>query len=329
MISAIHLEEGNTIGCHLAICVHLLSKILDKGTWDVEVRCRDGFGTVGCTRVAWGRRVNSIRIGRENSLGWLGAGYRFGRFAILVHVPTDHVRTGCKLPGVYSSATILVCGGAQYGAFNDMNTSVPAQSSCGRIKATAKNPVWEMEDMPVGRIMANLLPDGRILVAGSNTHAYYNFSTKFPTELKMEAFSPKYLSPWYKMMRPTIEELPEKINYGDTFFFLNGNINYGDTFDIDVTGVLPMVFGYPETRVFGSTGRKCCTTGVLYGLCCKGWCTKRGKIDSPFTLLLTIVVAFGGRGVWWWWVSMLMGLQSWMSSLVEVNGGVLVELVGE
>nr|GFD24122.1 aldehyde oxidase GLOX [Tanacetum cinerariifolium] len=49
-------------------------------------------------------------------------------------------------------------------------------------------------------------------------------------------FSPKYLSPWYKMMRPTIEELPEKINYGDTF-------------DIDVTGVLPMLFGYPEVNI--------------------------------------------------------------------------------
>nr|GEV75285.1 hypothetical protein [Tanacetum cinerariifolium] len=41
------------------------------------------------------------------------------------------------------------------------------------------------------------------------------------------------------------------------------------------------------------------------------------------------VVAFGGRRVRWWWVSVLMGLQSWMSSLVEVNGGVVVELVGE
>nr|GEX73356.1 retrovirus-related Pol polyprotein from transposon TNT 1-94 [Tanacetum cinerariifolium] len=34
-------------------------EISDKGTWDVEVRCRDGFGTVGCTGVSWGRRVNS------------------------------------------------------------------------------------------------------------------------------------------------------------------------------------------------------------------------------------------------------------------------------
>ncbi|GKB26182.1 hypothetical protein Tco_0865583, partial [Tanacetum coccineum] len=42
---------------------------------------------------------------------------------------------------------------------------------------------------------------------------------------------------------------------------------------------------------------------------------------------LTMVAAFGGRGVWWW-VSMLMGLQSWMSSLVEEDGDVVVELVG-
>nr|GEY38453.1 retrovirus-related Pol polyprotein from transposon TNT 1-94 [Tanacetum cinerariifolium] len=29
---------------------------LDKGTWDVKVRCGKGFGTVGCTRLSWGRR---------------------------------------------------------------------------------------------------------------------------------------------------------------------------------------------------------------------------------------------------------------------------------
>ncbi|GJT32270.1 retrovirus-related pol polyprotein from transposon TNT 1-94 [Tanacetum coccineum] len=39
---------------------------------------------------------------------------------------------------------------------------------------------------------------------------------------------------------------------------------------------------------------------------------------------LTMVVAFGDRGVWWWWVSVLMGLQSWMGSFVEEDGGVVV-----
>lgn len=40
---------------------------------------------------------------------------------------------------------------------------------------------------------ANLLIDGRILVAGSNTHQYYTFNSEFPTELRVEAFSPPYL----------------------------------------------------------------------------------------------------------------------------------------
>jgi hypothetical protein len=37
---------------------------------------------------------------------------------------------------------------------------------------------------------ANLLPDGRILVAGSNTHQFYTFTQPFPTELRIEAYSP-------------------------------------------------------------------------------------------------------------------------------------------
>lgn len=40
---------------------------------------------------------------------------------------------------------------------------------------------------------ANLLVDGRILVAGSNTHQYYTFNSEFPTELRIDAFSPPYL----------------------------------------------------------------------------------------------------------------------------------------
>lgn len=40
---------------------------------------------------------------------------------------------------------------------------------------------------------ANLLVDGKILVAGSNTHQYYTFNSEFPTELRVEAFSPPYL----------------------------------------------------------------------------------------------------------------------------------------
>lgn len=40
---------------------------------------------------------------------------------------------------------------------------------------------------------ANLLSDGRILIAGSNPHQFYTFTGAFPTELRVEAFYPPYL----------------------------------------------------------------------------------------------------------------------------------------
>ncbi|TKY75191.1 Galactose oxidase [Spatholobus suberectus] len=52
---------------------------------------------------------------------------------------------------------------------------------------------------------AVLLRDGRVLVAGSNPHQYYNFTgVLFPTELRLEAFSPWYLEPGFSIVRPTI-----------------------------------------------------------------------------------------------------------------------------
>ncbi|KAL4578168.1 hypothetical protein LXL04_014287 [Taraxacum kok-saghyz] len=205
------------------------------------------------------------------------------RFPQLVGGPRNYPSAGSSvmlaLKGDYSTATVVVCGGAQYGAFHDWRTNATARQSCGRIVATGEDPVWEMEAMPVGRIMgdmvvlptgdvlivngaeagsqgfelaskpclypvlyrpdepmglrfvtlnpgsvprmyhstANLLPDGRVLIAGSNPHYFYNFTGEFPTELSIEAFSPEYLSPERASTRPTIVELPERIQYGGGF----------------------------------------------------------------------------------------------------------------
>lgn len=60
---------------------------------------------------------------------------------------------------------------------------------------------------------ANLLPDARILVAGSNTHQFYTFTGAFPTELRIEAFSPPYLGG----ARPTLSGVPGALGYGKAF----------------------------------------------------------------------------------------------------------------
>ncbi|KAG1339278.1 aldehyde oxidase GLOX [Cocos nucifera] len=179
----------------------------------------------------------------------------------------------------YASAEVVVCGGAQYGAFLHRDIDMPAGVTCGRLVATDTDPVWAMEEMPFQRIMgdmvmlptgevliingaqagsqgfdlasrpclnpvlyrpnepdglrfmtltpteiprmyhstANLLPDGRVLVAGSNPHYFYRFAGEFPTELRVEAFSPEYLSPDKASLRPGIEAAPEKVGYGEEF----------------------------------------------------------------------------------------------------------------
>ncbi|KAF3446418.1 hypothetical protein FNV43_RR11597 [Rhamnella rubrinervis] len=52
---------------------------------------------------------------------------------------------------------------------------------------------------------AMVLPDGKILVAGSNTNYYYKFKdVKYPTELRVEKFYPPYFDPLLDSDRPCI-----------------------------------------------------------------------------------------------------------------------------
>ena len=61
------------------------------------------------------------------------------------------------------------------------------------------------------------LPDGTILVAGSNTNTNYIYTTTFPTELRIEAFSPEYLGPDRANLHPRITTALDVISYGSSF----------------------------------------------------------------------------------------------------------------
>ncbi|KAL0447076.1 UNVERIFIED_CONTAM: Aldehyde oxidase GLOX1 [Sesamum latifolium] len=182
---------------------------------------------------------------------------------------------------------VMVCGGARGGAYRKAidGLYVAASKSCGRIRVTDQDPKWEMEDMPMGRVMpdmlllptgdviilngaangtagwecainpvlnpviykpdepdpatrfsvlnptkiarmyhsaATLLPDGRVLVGGSNPHVRYNFTgVRYPTELSLEAFSPPYLASEHAHLRPSILSIEGPANnvvsYGQQF----------------------------------------------------------------------------------------------------------------
>ncbi|PUZ64825.1 hypothetical protein GQ55_3G174100 [Panicum hallii var. hallii] len=182
---------------------------------------------------------------------------------------------------------VIICGGALKTSFRfgENNTFKPALRDCARINLATPDAQWETEDMPIGRVMGNMLilptgdllllngaakgcsgwgfarqpiltpilysprkeqgsrfralasstisrvyhstsavlPDGSVLVAGGNTNAAYNFSgVDFPTEVRVERFSPPYLSKDRVGNRPRIDAAsvpPGGMRYGSPFTF--------------------------------------------------------------------------------------------------------------
>ena len=77
----------------------------------------------------------------------------------------------------------------------------PRQPRGSRFRALAATTIARMY-----HATSALLPDATVLVAGSNTNSAYNFSgVDFPTEVRVERFTPPYLSPERAANRPAIE----------------------------------------------------------------------------------------------------------------------------
>ncbi|KDP33710.1 hypothetical protein JCGZ_07281 [Jatropha curcas] len=60
---------------------------------------------------------------------------------------------------------------------------------------------------------STVLPDGKILVAGSNTNNGYIYDAMYPTELRVEKYSPPYLNAAVIQKRPEIVTFNEQMTY--------------------------------------------------------------------------------------------------------------------
>ncbi|WCJ26852.1 glyoxal oxidase-related protein [Euphorbia peplus] len=120
------------------------------------------------------------------------------------------------------SGDVIIINGAQSGTAGYDDGRKPA--TVPLIYRPNRLTSWRFSTMAASSIprmyhsSAILLPDGRVLVGGSNPHAKYNFTALFPTDLRLEAFSPSYLSPEYNPIRPKILSLNKKLGYGNNRF---------------------------------------------------------------------------------------------------------------
>ncbi|KAG9131439.1 hypothetical protein Leryth_021109 [Lithospermum erythrorhizon] len=83
---------------------------------------------------------------------------------------------------------------------------------------------------------AILLPDGRIIVGGSNPHVRYNFTgVMYPTDLSLEEFKPPYMDSVYDHLRPSILSIEglavsNVASYGQKFS-INFMLPFGQSMD--------------------------------------------------------------------------------------------------
>ncbi|KAF5729783.1 galactose oxidase-like [Tripterygium wilfordii] len=229
------------------------------------------------------------------------------------------LRLSSRSSSLIPDAEVLVCGGSLPNAFNHVENEhifVGASKTCGRLMITEKNPNWVMEEMPIERIMGDmillptgdvliingakkgsagwdyardpvlnpllyhsdfnsdssrfevmsssarprmyhstalLIPDGRVLVGGSNTHKTYIFNSLYPTDLSIEAFSPPYLTSKARP-RPRINWIKpsEKLVYGRKF---SVGVDFGRAEEFNGTLDLTMVAPSFTTHSFSMNQR--------------------------------------------------------------------------
>ncbi|KAJ7542925.1 hypothetical protein O6H91_09G017600 [Diphasiastrum complanatum] len=159
----------------------------------------------------------------SNPAGQFGASQTCGRMVVTAanatwEMLTMPMRRNMGDMVLLPDSKVLIINGAQNGSQGWMDATNPCYNPV--IYDPDTNQFEVQAATTIARVYhstANLLPDGRIIVAGSNTHEFYTFTGPFPTEMRVEAFSPAYLDPSNDWQRPSFVSYPSVIRYGDNF----------------------------------------------------------------------------------------------------------------
>lgn len=147
-------------------------------------------------------------------------GRTMGQFIILPDATMLVINGGLNGTAGYASATGQTTSADQM-PFGSSLASGPVLTPAIYNPSAPKGKRWSnaglsKSDIPrLYHSSAILLPDGSVLVAGSNPNVDVNLTTVFPTEYRAEIFYPPYFS---ASTRPAPLGLPKSISYGGSSF---------------------------------------------------------------------------------------------------------------